>query len=51
MALKLDSKGMATEMSVQKLFAEIHMKDNDLYNKFAALYEDVTGEECTLRMF
>lgn len=44
--LKLDKKGMADDMSVKQLFAGIHFNDKDLFNKFCALYENVTGEDC-----
>jgi hypothetical protein len=41
-SLKLDKKGMVDDMTVKQLFASIHFNDKDLFNKFCALYENVT---------
>lgn len=44
--VKLDKFGLASESSLKQLFAAIHYKDKDLFNKFCGIYDSVTGEDC-----
>ena len=44
--IKLDNKGMASETSLKQIFAAIHFKDRDLFNKFCGIYDEVAGEDC-----
>ena len=37
--ISLDSKGMASESNMKSLFAAIHHKDRDLFNKFCDIYD------------
>ena len=49
--IKLDKVGMASDMSFKQIFAAIHFKDKDLFNKFCGIYEEVTGEDCRYQDF
>ena len=44
--ISLDSKGMASESNMKSLFAAIHHKDRDLFNKFCDIYDQVNGVDC-----
>ena len=41
--IKLDAFGQASEQSLKQVFAAIHFKDKDLFNKFCGIYEEATG--------
>ena len=49
--VKLDGIGQASESSLKQVFAAIHFKDKDLFNKFCGVYEEATGEDCRYQDF
>ena len=42
---------MATDNSLKQVFAAIHFKDRDLFNKFCGIFDEVNGEDCRYQDF